>query len=211
MFTQAKPPTTEYETPTPWLAPCLEKTSATKLHSQAQRRPRAAALVSLRPRSLVHIELANYRGYADQLHTWRGLSVTDREILAEHITTTLANASELYFMLPLWNPRTDPISQLPDDHLSASAATWLRRADVIAKMPDAWWVIEIKPSAAYVALGQALTYQALMALSWPKLTPTRAVVLSDAHDPALSDLFHDREVTVFDLPDRLFSPLTRPT
>lgn len=157
------------------------------------------------------IGLDKFKGDWLRPQTWRGLSAADIDILTYHADDFGAAQQTPYFAVPCWNPQTDPLAALGPDHAAYLCACCARRCDLIVHGPQGWSIIEIKPSAAYVALGQVQMYGHLLPLVWPELSAAGLVVATDAPDPALSDLYAMAGIRVLSIPGRTYNPLPRPT
>jgi len=74
--------------------------------------------------------------------------------------------------------------------------TLLKRIDVVAQIDGQLWVIECKPYANHVPLGQVLAYAALLPLRYALALPLRPVVIAAARDPDLIGLYRHHGVHV---------------
>jgi len=74
--------------------------------------------------------------------------------------------------------------------------TLLKRIDVVAQIQGQLWVIECKPYANHVPLGQVLAYCALLTDRYTLPLPLRPVVLAAERDPDLIGLYAQHHVHV---------------
>lgn len=58
-----------------------------------------------------------------------------------------------------------------------------KRIDVVAKVKAGWWVIEVKPVAGPVALGQVVNYSRLFRTEYKKPGEILSVVICETVDP----------------------------
>lgn len=80
---------------------------------------------------------------------------------------------------------------LPADELGNKIAAGLtrKRIDVIIRTPTAYWVVEVKPFAGYLALGQVLNYARLFATEYQTDREVLPVCVCDNADPDVIDDF----------------------
>jgi len=71
-----------------------------------------------------------------------------------------------------------------------------KRIDVVARVGGGYWVIEIKPYANMLAVGQALTYARLFAAEYTLQGDIVPVIVCDSYDPDLLDEFDEFGVLV---------------
>ena len=73
-----------------------------------------------------------------------------------------------------------------------------KRIDVVARVGGGYWVIEVKPFAGMVALGQVLTYSRLFAAEYPVPGPIVGIVVCDSVDMDVMGDFEASGVGVFE-------------
>ncbi len=151
------------------------------------------------------------RGLADNHRTWKGLSSEDRTILSDHLENKTFDADPLYFHLPCGSLPTTFAELEQRIGVNNQAQIYYKRADLICQHAGVWHICEIKPSAGYVAFGQALLYHFHLSEAHHELRSARPAILTDAADPDLRPLLAAYGVTLFELPDATFEPLGRPT
>lgn len=72
------------------------------------------------------------------------------------------------------------------------------RMDLVARWRDAWWVVEIKPDAGYIALGQVMTYWYYAPLCYLELVGCGAAVLTDRVQPVIEPVFRANGITIIE-------------
>ncbi len=154
---------------------------------------------------------ADSRGLAQNQRTWKGLSPEDRKILTDHLENETFDPDPLYFHLPCGSLPTTFNDLEKRLGVANQAQIYYKRCDLIFQSGGTWLICEIKPSAGYVAFGQALLYHFLLTAAHPELRNARPAILTDAVDPDLRPVLDRYDVTLFELPNRTFEPLGRPT
>lgn len=71
-----------------------------------------------------------------------------------------------------------------------------KRIDVVASVGGGYWVIEVKPYANYVALGQALTYARLLGSEYKLDGEVIPVIVCDEYDVDMVDGFDQYGILV---------------
>jgi len=71
-----------------------------------------------------------------------------------------------------------------------------KRIDVVALVEGAFWVIEVKPYASMLALGQALSYARMFALQYQVPGRVVPVIVCDTADGDLLDEFEELGIMV---------------
>lgn len=144
-------------------------------------------------------------------NTIHGLSKIDAAILKAHIHAGGFDIDALFTRVPL--PMYDDriVAEQIGPSYTPPVAGWARSIDAVI---DRWahtFIVEIKPSAAYVALGQALYYTHWAAIGYPDLQHPRPAILTDAPDPMMLPVAAAYDVTVWGLPGATYVPIGRPT
>jgi len=73
-----------------------------------------------------------------------------------------------------------------------------KRIDVVCRVAEGYWVVEVKPYANALALGQVLNYTRLFVIEYPAAVPARPVIVCDIADDDLRGDFSGRGVTLFE-------------
>ena len=71
-----------------------------------------------------------------------------------------------------------------------------KRIDVVCSVEDGYWVVEVKPYASMLAVGQVTTYARLFALEYTVPGPVIPVIVCDDIDVDLVDEFDELGVLV---------------
>ena len=89
----------------------------------------------------------------------------------------------------------------PDDELGMRIASGItrKRIDVVARVGSGLWVVEIKPFASMLALGQVLGYTRLFVEEYRPEEEVRSVVVCDRIDEDLIDEFEADGVIVIEV------------
>lgn len=79
---------------------------------------------------------------------------------------------------------------------SIAAGVTRKRIDVICKVGGGYWVIEVKPFASMLALGQVVSYTGLFVREYEPDGETIPVIVCDSYDDDLLDEFEELGVVV---------------
>jgi len=155
--------------------------------------------------------LAPFVGNLDNPRTWKGLGQSDKAILDRHRSTGWPRIDPSQFHALFWVP----VGNAPDGssalHTQAVAENWRKRIDLVLWHPEIVEIIEIKPSASYVALGQVLAYAECFRTDYGESPEVHSAVMTDCLDPDLHDLYHEKQVGVYSIPGECYVSLGRPT
>lgn len=155
--------------------------------------------------------LSDYERPLNNPRLWRGLSTTDSRILAAAIDAQLLPPGRAHFYVPVGHRAGLPQLEAPPQDTGSPADATYRRIDLVLVGDGPPLIVEIKPSAAYVALGQVLSYTHLAARQWPELARALPAILTDGHDPALSPLAAEQGIRIIETDPGRYVPLPRPT
>jgi hypothetical protein len=72
-----------------------------------------------------------------------------------------------------------------------------KRVDVVCRVHEGWWVVEVKPVVSTTALGQVLVYRDLVVREHSLLGEVWAVIVAGHLDPDLLSVCDDLGVGVF--------------
>lgn len=155
--------------------------------------------------------LESYQGDLEDPATWRGLGFADRSILQQHLAQGTLPVGRAFFNLPVGSLPT------PIDPLTLSDAQlilwepWYKRVDLVIADAIVSYVIEIKPAAGYVALGQAITMTHLIDIGWTELLNPTPLVLTDAIDPDCAPCFTKLNILFRVIDETEFRTIGTPT
>jgi len=80
--------------------------------------------------------------------------------------------------------------------LAIAEGTGCKRIDAVAQVGPELWIIEIKPYANYVPLGQVLTYVDLFREKYATSLTLRPVIVCAGSDPDLTRMFTEHKVKI---------------
>lgn len=129
--------------------------------------------------SLVTGDFDGCRRDCTRSRTWAGLSAQDIALLVAWMDQFAPAGAELYtdvmcgFSVEL--PGEDPPAWL--DKMAAKISAL--RIDAIISSPAGWQLLEMKPQAGYVAMGQILTYAYFAPFLRAELRDARLVIVTD--------------------------------
>ncbi len=155
-------------------------------------------------------ELRGYRADLGNRRSWKGLYGDDLALLSKHVKAGLFVPDELFCYVGCGALPEGLSDVYSGGRWQKLTETYLKRCDVVARFGDGWCVVEIKPSAGYVALGQVLTYGRLCRARYPVLRRCRLGIVTDREDPDVTPLFAEHQITIWRLPDVPFVPLGMP-
>jgi len=102
---------------------------------------------------------------------------------------------QVWYDLKVGTPITIPPDS--DANLHAIAiGTGCKRIDVVASVDNQYWIIEVKPYANYVPLGQVRTYVDLFAAKYGRPRPLVPVVVCATADVDLAMTYRDLGVRI---------------
>jgi hypothetical protein len=73
------------------------------------------------------------------------------------------------------------------------------RIDAVVEVDGAWWVVEVKPDAGYVGLGQVLAYGFYAPFTYRELEGCGLAVVTDAVQPAIGPVYAQHGVSVWEV------------
>lgn len=138
-------------------------------------------------------------GRADDPGTWVGISPNDRWILGKHLERGLCRGWELYFAVPATAQAMPYNVALTPAVIRMASLLWPHRMDLVAVRGPHHWIIEIKPCASYLALGQVLFYSSRAPDCWSCLAGAGLAVLTDCSELECRCVFREHGVVVHEL------------
>ncbi len=112
----------------------------------------------------------------------------DAAIWTVYLKNPLAKMQRVWYDLHV-GQMVSPVVSGDDLGQRISAGVTRKRIDVVARVGGGFWVIEVKPFAGYVALGQVVTYLGLFIKEFRPLGQVIPIVVCDQVDPDLVDDF----------------------
>ena len=120
------------------------------------------------------------------MNRYPGLMLEDADVWEKYLSDPFQRLEKVWY-----DVRVGEAVPLPSDadelDMRISAAVTRKRIDVVAWVDQVYWVIELKPFANYVALGQVVTYSRLFSQEFPKATPLLPVVIAALVDVDIVD------------------------
>ncbi len=131
------------------------------------------------------------------LRHWRGLSADDATLLWSWVDRVRPTLSALHTDVRCgWVPCADTLAS-GGCLAGISEGSHGLRVDAVARVSGKWWVIECKPDAGYVALGQLLTYRHYLRGLMNGLGEWGLGVVTDEPQGALVPVFREFGIPVF--------------
>lgn len=128
--------------------------------------------------------------------TWRGLGLNDVALLSAWVTSVGGDLHGLYTDVPLGLvPDVDP-AEWDGRHQRIVNEKHPLRVDAVAFIGGRWLVIEVKPDAGYVALGQVLTYVYWARASVDLLADSAPMVVTDQVQEVVRPVYQVHRVLV---------------
>ena len=90
----------------------------------------------------------------------------------------------------------DPTTGWIERHVKQS---YMKRIDVIGYQAPDWHIIELKPSAGMIALGQIIVYTTCIAEQLPALAKIKGRIITDKADPDMKPIAASHNITVTEL------------
>ena len=143
--------------------------------------------------------------------TWRGIARADADILAAHLAEGTFKPDKMWTSVPVGSaPEGLAVPDLADV-ADGTVRRYFKRVDILALAGGSLSVVECNPAAGFVALGQVLCYAYLIDRQWSGFPQPKPIILTDAADPDLRDLWSRHGITVYELPGHTYTPIGRPT
>lgn len=119
----------------------------------------------------------------------------DTAVWSKYLASPLVLIKELWYDVHV-GKAIEPV--VAGDELGARIAAGIsrKRIDVVAAVGGGYWVVEVKPFANMVALGQVLTYTRLFIAEYRPPSEVWPVIVCDDADEDLLDEFDELGVAV---------------
>ncbi len=108
----------------------------------------------------------------------------DAVIWTEYLKNPIRPIARVWYDLHV-GQMVNPVASGDDLVQRISAGVTRKRIDVVARVGGGFWVIEVKPLAGYVALGQVVVYQGLFIREFRPQGEVIPIVICDEVDPDL--------------------------
>ncbi len=135
----------------------------------------------------------------DRPETWQGVSAGDAALLREWLARFATPTWKLYTDVPFGCCPAPGFEVQPDWFEDMRRQITCLRVDAIINDGQTWTLLEIKPDAGYVALGQVLTYQWYAPKCCPCLENCVCAVLTDNVQPAIEPIYQHFEIPIIEV------------
>ncbi|GAH24158.1 unnamed protein product [marine sediment metagenome] len=127
--------------------------------------------------------------------TYPHMLAEDTAVWTKYLQSPLVMIKELWYDVHVGAAIPLP-AEASDQDRRIAAGISRKRIDVVARVGGGMWVIEVKPRANMVALGQALTYTRLFIEEYRPQGEVWAVIVCDSADEDLVNQFDELGVAV---------------
>lgn len=130
---------------------------------------------------------------------WRGLSADDADLLARWVEQRGDELEELHTDVPcgmVLEVDAGPVGGYLARYVDKCSPL---RIDAVALVKARWWVLEVKPDAGYMALGQVLVYIWYASRTNAALADARVGVVTDKVQACIAPVFDQFGVKVFEV------------
>jgi len=119
----------------------------------------------------------------------------DNSVWTKFLTTDADRIKELWYDVRVGLPVFLEVGASDREKRIAAGLT-RKRIDVVCSVGGGYWVVEIKPYASMLAVGQVISYSRLFALEYAPGGQIIPVIVCDAYDEDLVDEFDELGVLV---------------
>jgi len=119
----------------------------------------------------------------------------DTAVWTKYLQSPLVPIKELWYDVQVGKPM-EVSKDAPEIEKRVAAGISRKRIDVVAHVGGGFWVIEVKPRANMVALGQVVTYARLFVQDYSPQGEVWPVIVCDSADEDLVDQFDELGVAV---------------
>jgi len=119
----------------------------------------------------------------------------DNAVWTKFLTTDADRIKELWYDVRVGQPVQLGLGATDVDKRIAAGLT-RKRVDVVCSVGGGYWVVEIKPYASMLAIGQVISYARLFELEYAPEGQIIPVIVCDAFDEDLVDEFDELGVLV---------------
>lgn len=128
-------------------------------------------------------------------HAYPHMMRLDALVWTQFLKDDRYNISEVWYDVKVGAPIEIPPGSTTQE-VAIAEGTGCKRIDAIAHMENDLWVIEIKPYANYVPLGQVLAYVDLFREKYATSLFVRPVIVCASQDPDLMRMFTKHKVKI---------------
>lgn len=119
----------------------------------------------------------------------------DNEVWSKFLEQNFERLTEVWYDVRVGQP-VDLDGDASDMEKKIAAGLTRKRIDVVAVSGGNYWVIEVKPYASMLALGQVISYARLFALQYEVRGRVIPVIVCDSVDVDLTDEFAEMGILV---------------
>jgi len=119
----------------------------------------------------------------------------DNAVWGKFLKTDAFRLKEVWYDVRVGQPVLLPVGASDRDKRIANGLT-RKRIDVVCSVAGGYWVVEVKPYASMLAVGQVISYSRLFALEYAPGGRIVPVIVCDAYDEDLLDEFDEMGVLV---------------
>lgn len=119
----------------------------------------------------------------------------DNAVWTKFLQTDAQRLKEVWYDVKVGQPVFLPVGATDLERRIAAGVT-RKRIDVVCSVDGGFWVVEVKPFASMLAIGQAISYVRLFSLEYQPAEPTIPVIVCDEKDEDLVDAFDELGVLV---------------
>lgn len=127
--------------------------------------------------------------------TYPHMLAEDTAVWSKYLASPLVPIKELWYDVHVGMGIPLP-AEASDMDRRIAAGISRKRIDVVCRVGGGFWVVEVKPRANMVALGQVLTYSRLFALEYSPRGEVWPVIVCDSADEDLVAQFDELGVAV---------------
>jgi len=133
--------------------------------------------------------------------SWAGLSVGDLGLLCAHVARVTPKITELHTDVVLGSVPADQGEWATEWHRKHWRSIHPLRVDAVAWSGRSWTLIEIKPDAGYVALGQLMTYNYWASKCLECLRGCKLAVVTDGCQSVVRPVYEQFGIEIYEYPD----------
>lgn len=127
--------------------------------------------------------------------TYPHMLAEDTAVWSKYLASPLVPIKELWYDVHVGAPVRIP-AEASDMDRRIAAGISRKRIDVVCRVGGGFWIVEVKPRANMVALGQVLTYSRLFVQDYSPRGEVWPVIVCDSADEDLVSQFDELGVAV---------------
>lgn len=119
----------------------------------------------------------------------------DNAVWDKFLQKNLDRIKKVWYDVRVGQPVLLPVGASDMERRIAAGLT-RKRIDVVCFVDDGFWVVEVKPYASMLAMGQVISYHRLFEIEYPAAVPAIPVIVCDTLDADLVDKFDVLDILV---------------